>query len=263
MNSAYDYLTIDEASPGVAKVTLNRGAVNAISEDMFDEIRAFFENVGHDDGIDAVVVTGAGGRAFSGGNDLYEFLELSPENGDRRMARVWRSLKSIYEASIPVIAAVNGPALGSGFAIVSCADLVVASERATFCLPELSVGVLGGAKFAARMIPEQAMRRMLFTADPVTAGEMVRWGAPFEVVPHDALLPRAVELAAQIAGKGKNAVRLAKSAMNGCEALGLFDGYALEQTYTVRMSGYPEARIATRATVDRLAAAKSRSAANR
>ncbi|PFG49113.1 enoyl-CoA hydratase [Amycolatopsis sulphurea] len=254
MSSSYDYLKVDVVASGVAVVTLNRGAVNAISEDMFDEIRAFFENVGHDDGLDAVVVTGAGDRAFSAGNDLHEFLELNPDNGDKRMARVWRSLKAVYEASIPVIAAVNGPALGSGFAIVSCADLVVASDRSTYCLPELKVGVLGGAKFAARMIPEQAMRRMLFTADPVTAEDMVRWGAPFEVVSHDRLLPRAIELATHVAGKGKNAVRLAKSAMNGCEAMSLFDGYSLEQTYTVRMSGYPEARIATQATVDRLAA---------
>ncbi|MCQ8835487.1 enoyl-CoA hydratase/isomerase family protein [Streptomyces malaysiensis] len=263
MSSQYEYLTVDEVSSGVAVVTLNRGAVNAISEDMFDEIRAFFEDVGHDDGLNAVVVTGAGDRAFSGGNDLHEFLELSPDNGDKRMARVWRSLKAIYDASIPVIAAVNGPALGSGFAIVSCADLVVASDRSTYCLPELNVGVLGGAKFAARMLPEQAMRRMLFTADPVSAEDMVRWGAPFEVVPHDHLRTRAIDLASHIADKGKNAVRLAKSAMNGCEPLGLFDGYALEQTYTVRMSGLPEARIATQATMDRLAANKLQSAESR
>lgn len=199
-----------------------------------------------------IVLTGRG-RIFSAGNDINEFRSMSTASGDIAMRRARRALFGVRDSHLPVVVAVNGPALGSGFGLAALSDLVVASERATFGLAEMNVGVLGGGRFTARMLPEQAMRRMFFTAEPVDAAALERWGAPIEVVSHDDLLEIATARARSIAEKSRHAIVLAKQSLNGCEDLDIRRGYELEQSFTVRLSEHPDSKTALEAQVADLA----------
>lgn len=249
---ASENLSVTLIESGVALVELTRGKVNAIDGQMYDDIAATLEALSDDQDVRVIVLTGRG-RIFSAGNDINEFRTMSTVSGDIAMRRARRALFSVRECHLPVVAAVNGPALGSGFGLVALSDLVVASERATFGLPEMNVGVLGGGRFTARMLPEQAMRRMFFTAEPVDAATLERWGAPVEVVAHDELLEIATTRARTIAEKSRHAIVLAKQSLNGCEDLDVRRGYELEQSFTVRLSEHPDSKTAVEAQVAGLA----------
>ena len=229
-------LSVTVHQPGIALVELSRGKVNAIDGQMYEDIAATFDALSDDQDVRVIVLTGQG-RIFSAGNDINEF----------------RTMFSVRECHLPVVSAVNGPALGSGFGLVALSDLVVASERATFGLPEMNVGVLGGGRFTARMLPQQAMRRMFLTAEPVDASTLERWGAPLEVVAHDDLLEIATARARSIAEKSRHAIVLAKQSLNGCEDLDIRRGYELEQSFTVRLSEHPDSKTAVEAQVADLA----------
>ncbi|MBB1029724.1 crotonase [Dietzia sp. SLG310A2-38A2] len=237
------HLVVSRPEPGIVVVELARGKVNAIDRDMYGEIADTFEALSDDASARVVILTGRG-RIFCAGNDLKAFEAMDAASGDTEMRAARRALLGVRECAIPVIAAINGPALGSGFGMAALCDLVVASERASFGLPEMNVGVLGGGKFTARMLPEQAMRRMFFTAEPVDADTFRRWGAPVEVVAHDALLETALAQARVIAAKSRHALVLAKQSLNGCENLDLRTGYELEQSFTVRLSEHPDSKAA-------------------
>ncbi|WP_439030722.1 enoyl-CoA hydratase-related protein [Gordonia terrae] len=250
--TASEHLSVTMRESGVACVELARGKVNAVDGQMYDEIAATFDALSDDQEVRAIVLTGRG-RIFCAGNDINEFRTMSTISGDIAMRRARRALFSIRDCHLPVVAAVNGPALGSGFGFVALSDLVIASERATFGLPEMNVGVLGGGRFTARMLPEQAMRRMFLTAEPADAATLAHWGAPIEVVAHDELMEIAVARARSIAAKSRHAIVLAKQSLNGCEDLDIRRGYELEQSFTVRLSEHPDSKTAVEAQVADLA----------
>ncbi|MFN3599936.1 MAG: enoyl-CoA hydratase-related protein [Dietzia sp.] len=237
------HVVVTRPEPGIAVLELARGKVNAIDRAMYQEIADTFESLSDDPSVRALVLTGRG-RIFCAGNDLKAFETMDTASGDLEMRAARRALLGVRECAIPVVGAINGPALGSGFGMVALCDLVIASERASFGLPEMNVGVLGGGKFTARMVPEQAMRRMFFTAEPVDPETFRRWGAPIEVVAHDALRETAMMRARSIAAKSRHALVLAKQSLNGCEGLDLRSGYELEQSFTVRLSEHPDSKAA-------------------
>jgi enoyl-CoA hydratase len=247
-----EHLTVTEPEPGIALVELARGKVNAIDTQMYGEIATVFDALSDNQDIRAVVLTGRG-RIFCAGNDLANFRVMDSTSGDIEMRGVRRALFAVLDCSVPVIAAINGPALGSGFGLVALADLVVASERATFGLPEMGVGVLGGGRFTARMLPQQAMRRLFFTAEPVDADTLRTWGAPIEVARHDDHLEIAMSRARSVAAKSRHVITLAKQSLNACEDLDVKSGYELEQGYTVRLSEHPDSKIAVEARIAEMA----------
>ncbi|MET3862603.1 enoyl-CoA hydratase [Dietzia sp. 2505] len=236
-------LVLTRPEAGIALLELARGKVNAIDRTMYHEIADTFDALSDDPSVRVIVVTGRG-RIFCAGNDLKAFESMDATNGDVEMRAARRALLGVRGCALPVIAAINGPALGSGFGLAALCDLVIASERATFGLPEMNVGVLGGGRFTARMLPEQAMRRMFFTAEPVAAETLRLWGAPIEVVAHESLLETAMARARSIAEKSRHALVLAKQSLNGCEDLDLRRGYELEQSFTVRLSEHPDSKAA-------------------
>lgn len=250
-----DHLTVTEPEPGIAVVELARGKVNAIDTQMYGEIATVFEALSDNQDIRAVVLTGRG-RIFCAGNDLGSFRVMDSIGGEIEMRAARRAIFGVLDCALPVIAAVNGPCLGSGFGLTSVCDLVVASERATFGLPEMGVGVLGGGRFTARMLPQQAMRRLFFTAEAVEAETLRRWGAPIEVVPHEECLTTAMTRARSIASKSRYALTLAKKSLNGCEDLDLKRGYELEQTFTLRLSEHPDSKSAVEARIAEMAGGK-------
>src|SRR5699024_8330876 len=123
-----------------------------------------------------------------GGNDLEEFLTMTPENSRPRMRTVREAFAAIYDAALPVIAAVQGVAVGTGVALAAACDIVIAAEGARFGLPEINVGAMGGAKHLSRMVPQGVVRRMHLTGENAPAEELVPYGGIARVVPLESLL---------------------------------------------------------------------------
>jgi enoyl-CoA hydratase len=247
------YLRV-EIDDGIATVTLARPPVNALSAAMMREMGRVFTGLGR--GTDAVVavLTADGDRVFCAGADVaeserrYVRRELLAEETVADLADpgavVRECFAGIRHGGLPVVAAVNGAAVGAGAALVACADLVVASRTAFLALPEIDVGVLGGARHVQRLLGAHKAREMAYTGRRVPADELHRLGAAVEVVEPADLPAAARRLAAEIAAKSPLALRMAKEAMNRVEDLPLDEGYRLEQDYTARVSRLADAREA-------------------
>lgn len=235
----------------VATVTLDRPPVNALTMALYAEIADIFEGLADNAEVNCAVLTAAGTRAFCAGLDLHEFLAASVDDDPARAAVVRRTFSAVYRCGVPVIAAVNGPALGAGCVLASVCDMRIASETATFGLPEINVGRCGGGAHLGRLIPQGALRRMFFTGRPIDAAEAFRVGLVDEVAPPDGLLPAAMDLAGVIAAKAPLGLRLGKQALNEAEFLPVDEGYAREQAYSTRLMATEDAREATRAVVEK------------
>ena len=148
-----------------------------------------------------------GTRAFCAGLDLKEFLAATPEQDPERAKIVRRTFSAVRHCAIPVIAAVNGPALGAGCVLASVCDIRLAAPNATFGLPEINVGRCGGGAHMGRHMPQGLLRRMFFTGKPIGAEEAQRFGFVDEIVPADGPDAGGDELAETIAAQG--AARLA------------------------------------------------------
>jgi enoyl-CoA hydratase len=246
----YEFLRATVDGP-VATVLMSRPPVNSVSQQMYRELRALFGDVAQlGDGVKVIVLAGDG-RHFCAGNDLHEFATLAPDNSDARMAEVRAAFFAIQDCPVPVIGAVHGAALGTGLAIAASCDFVVASDDARFGTPEVGVGIMGGARHLARLVPEPWVRWMYFTADPVPAETIARLGGIIEVVPRDRLSAAAHEHAHRIARHSSAMLRMAKHSLNSIETMDLQPGYTFEQSLTTRICGHPDSQEAVRATLER------------
>jgi enoyl-CoA hydratase/carnithine racemase len=238
------FLKTQVSESGIAHVSLQRPPVNAVHRDMYIEIADLFRDIdrlGPD--VRAVVLSGEG-RHFCGGNDLDEFATMTPDNATERMWRVRSAFFAISECAVPVIGAVHGVALGTGLAIAASCDFVVAAPDAKFGLPELTVGVMGGARHLARIAPQPLVRRMYFTGEPLSASEFAAAGGAVMVCDADKLLDEAFRLAGRLAGFSPTAVRVSKRILDRIEWMELREGYEHEQAGTERMSGHPDSKEA-------------------
>ena len=195
------------------------------------------------------ILTGAGARVFSAGANVKARLQGERREDHGRTAR--EAFNSIYECAIPVIGAINGHALGAGLAVAASCDYLIASERASFGLPEIDVGLLGGAKHLARLFPQSYVRRMHYTAERASAEEAYRLHAVTKVVPPDKLMETAMEDARSIAQKIPLGIRLAKEGLNAIEFLDLKNGYRYEQTRTAILAKTEDAQEAKRAFLEK------------
>ncbi|NWK97447.1 crotonase [Sphingobium lactosutens] len=248
------YLVIDKMTDGVFSVRLSRGSVNAVDRDMYIELKEIFSDIDtYCPDVRCVVLSGAG-RHFCAGNDLDEFATMTPDNGAERMWRVREAFFAIAECPVPVVGAVHGVALGTGLAIAAACDFVVAAEDALFGLPELTVGVMGGARHLARIAPQPLVRRMYFTGEPMQASAFAAAGGAVVTCNPDDLMPRAKALAERIASFSPTALRLSKQILDRIENEPLRRGYEIEQAGTVRMSGHPDSKEALAAFREKRAA---------
>jgi enoyl-CoA hydratase len=244
-------LSVMQSRNGVVEVRLNRPPVNAVDQAFYIEIADMFSDIDQmGDDVRAVILTGEG-RHFCGGNDLDEFGTMTPQNGAERMWRVRQAFFAIGECAVPVIGAVEGVALGTGLAIAASCDFVVASTTARFGLPELTVGVMGGARHLARIGSEPLVRRMFFTGEILSASDLALAGGCIVLCEPDQLLPRARHFANRIATFSPTAVRVGKEVLNRVEWMDLKTGYEFEQAATVRMSGFPDSKEALAAFRDK------------
>lgn len=244
-------LTVDVADH-VATVTLDRPPVNAITRSTMVELRDTFRALGDDVDVRVAVFTGAGERAFMAGVDLTTFDTDVTEADPADPGRLPReALEAVYDCAVPVIAAVNGPALGAGLAYAAVCDLIVAAGHATFGTTEINVGLLGASAHLNLLLGRPKVRELFLTGVPATAAEMERLGAVNRVVPIDELAEVAAELAASLAAKSPLALRLAKAALNETEFLPLKEAYRTEQGYTRRLLEHPDSQEARRAFADK------------
>ena len=197
----------------VLTVTLNAPPVNALTMVRYQQLTDAFEAIGKRMDVHCVVLTGAGTRAFCAGLDLNEFLAAPADKDHERAAIVRATFKAIRLCAIPVIAAVNGPALGAGNVLAAVSDIRIASEKATFGMPEINVGRCGGAAHMGRLLSPGLLRMMYFTGEPISAWEAHRLGMVEQVVTPKRLMPAAMELAGTIAAKSPIGLRMAKEAI--------------------------------------------------
>lgn len=238
----------------VAVATLDRPPVNALRTEDYEDIAGAFEQVGADASVNAVVIASASDRAFCAGADVVELrriLEGDPADDLRRQALARRMFAAVRTLPQPTIAAVNGPALGAGAVLAACCDVRVASERATFGLPEVNVGRCGGGRHMMRLLPQGTVRRMVFTGLPIDAGEAFRLGMVDSLHPHGEERTEALRIAELVAAKSPVALRLAKASLNECEGLDVEQGYETEQRYTIRLAATEDGREAVRAFVEK------------
>src|SRR6201988_827973 len=244
---------IVERADKVVSVIIDRPPVNALTIALYQRIAEVFEEIGTFTDVNCAVLLARGSRAFCAGLDLREFLAAKVEDDPARAMIVRRMFHSVRHCKIPVIAAVNGPALGAGCVLSSVCDIRIASENATFGLPEINVGRCGGTAHMARHVPQGLLRRMFLTGMPISGQEPRRVGFVDQVVPLDRLISAANELAGVIAGKAPLGLRMGKEAMNRVEFMPVEEGYELEQEYSTRLLHTEDAREATRAVLEKRA----------
>jgi enoyl-CoA hydratase len=248
--SDYRHLRV-EVDGHVAHVVLARPPVNAVNQDMYEELRRAFSTVADLAGpIKAVILSGEG-KHFCAGNDRVEFGTLDPTNAPERMLAVRRAFWAIYDCPVPVLAAVHGAALGTGLALAASCDLIIAAEGARFGLPEIGVGVMGGASHLRRLVPEPLARWMFLSGEPAPLDTLVALGAVLEVVAPDRLVEAARNRVELISRHGAVALRIAKRALNETEWTNLKPGYEFEQGRTGELSGYEDSLEARRAALER------------
>ena len=225
-------ILVEHAGP-VATVTLNRPAVlNALNLQMLDELSAAFAQLGADDALRAVILTGAGAKAFAAGADISELNALPDARAGEAQARKGQALTRALETlHVPVIAAVNGFALGGGCELAMACDVRIASENAKFGQPEVNLGILpgyGGTQRTTRLLGEGAAMYMCLTGEMADAQEALRIGLVQKVVPLDGLLAEAHRIASLIATKAPLAIAATKRAVSEGASLPLDDALALE-----------------------------------
>lgn len=247
--SAHQYLhvTVDD---GIAHVVLDRPPVNAVNQEMYREIQELFSAIAMEDGVQAVVLSGRG-KHFCGGNDLDEFMSLDSKNSPERMFEVRNAFWAIYDCPVPVIAAVHGAALGTGLALAASCDFIIAADDARIGLPEVSVGVMGGAKHARRLVPEPVLRWMFLSGEPAPIDLLLRLGSVLDVVPRADLIESAMQRARQIIKHSGVALRIGKRTLNEIESMDLKPGYEFEQTSTGLLADFADSRASRQAVAER------------
>jgi 2-(1,2-epoxy-1,2-dihydrophenyl)acetyl-CoA isomerase len=210
---------IYEVEDRVATITLNRPEVlNAVNAEMMEEIRQALETARYDDGVGAVIVTGAG-RAFSAGGDVKtmpERLKMEPAQRRDSIRRSGRMVEAFRKIEKPVIAAVNGAAVGAGCSMAMACDMRIASEKSKFGLVFVKRGLhpdMGGSFFLPRIVGTARACEMIFTGKIIDAQEADRIGLVNRVVPPDSLMEEARSLAREIAAGPGVAIGMSKIAI--------------------------------------------------
>lgn len=236
----------------VATVTMQAPPVNAQDRLFREEIVRVFDTLSDLPEVRAIVLTGDG-RAFSAGADLRERPNLSEEAGayPRHNRLVRAAFDAVMECGKPVIAAVNGAAIGAGCVLALCCDILVVSESAFLAMTEVDVGLAGGVRHVMRFFGQSDARLMIYTAKRISGPELLRMNAASACVAPEALMPEALSIAKQIAAKSPLAVQAAKRSFGMTEEMPLRDGYRYEQSQTVALARTEDTREAQRAFAEK------------
>jgi enoyl-CoA hydratase len=216
----------------IATIVINRPAVrNALNAATLDDLQAAVEHVGNDSSIRVVIVTGAGDRAFVAGADISEIAALTSEEGQRFARRGQSIFDAVETLGKPVIAAVNGYALGGGCELAMACTLRIASENAMFGQPEVKLGIIpgyGGTQRLSRLVGKSHALELLLTGEMISAAEALRVGLVNHVVPSSELQSTAEALAKKIMANAPQAVRFCLQAVHRGLDMTQEDGQFLE-----------------------------------
>ena len=216
---------------GIAHLVLCKPPVNAFNSEEWAGIAAEIRSLGEQSSVRVIVVS-AEGKGFCAGVDI---KELGAEPG--KIVPVnkgnFDTFEAIHRNPKPVVLAIHGFVLGGGIGMAGAADILVASECATFGVPEVDRGAMGGGAHLQRLFPVQKVRHMYFTGELIDAAEAFRLGAIEKVVPRAELVSTALEIAKSIAAKSPRMISLAKEALNAIEDGNLEEKYRREQGLTL------------------------------
>ena len=229
-------ITTSSAGGGVTVVTVDYPPVNALPVQGWFELADAIRAAGRDRQTHVVVLR-AEGRGFNAGVDIKEMQRTAGFDALIGANRgCYEAFGAVYDCAVPVVAAVQGFCLGGGVGLVGNADVVVASDDATFGLPEVDRGALGAATHLARLVPQHLMRALYFTASRVTAQTLAHHGSVYRVVPRAELDEAALAVARDIAAKDTRVIRAAKEALNGIDVQHVHRSYRYEQGFTFELN---------------------------
>src|SRR4030081_3144502 len=221
---------------GIAEVVMDNPPVNALTVAGWFELADTVRGLGEAPRV-RVLILRAEGKGFNGGVDIKETQR--PEGFHALVGAnrgCFAAFAAVYECAVPVISAVHGYCLGGGVGLVGNSDVIVASDDATFGLPEVDRGALGAATHLARLVPQHRMRAMVYTSATATAAELHDFGSVLRVVPITELRDAAFEIAEQIAAKSPAVIRAAKESLNGIDPIDVKRSYRFEQGFTFELN---------------------------
>ncbi|MBR0681333.1 enoyl-CoA hydratase/isomerase family protein [Roseomonas eburnea] len=240
-----------EVADHVATVTIRRPPVNAQNGVFRDEITRIFDTLHESEEVRAIVLTGDG-RTFSAGADLRDRPDAATRGAFPRHSRAVRAgFDCVMECGKPVIAAVNGPAIGAGCVLALVCDIVLVAEDAFMSMTEVDVGLAGGVQHVLRHFGQSDARMFLFTARRLYGPELHRMRVASGCFPKAELLPAAQAMAREIAGKAPLAVAAMKRAFTVCEYMPLHEGYRFEQTQTAALAKTEDTKEGLRAFAEK------------
>jgi enoyl-CoA hydratase len=227
-------LAVDAA--GIAEIVVDYPPVNALPVAGWYELADTLRAAGADPAVHVIVLR-AEGRGFNAGVDIKE-IQASTGYGALIGANrgCFAAFAAVYETAVPVISAVHGYCLGGGIGLVGNSDIIIASDDATFGLPEVDRGALGAATHLSRLVPLHKARAMMYTSATATAAELHAFGSVLDVVPRAELRTAAMAVAAVIAAKNTTVMRMAKEAFNGIDLWDVKRSYRFEQGFTFELN---------------------------
>ncbi len=243
-----------ERSPlnaGIQIIRIDRPPRNAMTMQSYRQLLAALRSSSLDKSVLCVILTAAGETSFVAGGDLGEHAQLDSQSAQTRTALIREVFDAVRRHRVPVIAAVNGYALGGGLALMASCDIVVAADSAKFSLPEVKVGIMGGTRHLRRIVPDKVVRMMAFTGNFVDAAYFHRLGAIQEVVPQSQLMNAATKIAQDICQYSPACIELMKETMNLTEHMELDEGYHVECYATSIIKSTPQAKEALQAVMEK------------
>jgi enoyl-CoA hydratase len=223
---------IYEKKKNIGILTINRPQkMNAISNELTAELKQLLDDIENDSSIRVLIITGQGDKAFVAGADISELIDRNAALGRRVTKERQEIFSRIENLQVPVIAAVNGYALGGGLELALACSVRICSNTAQFGAPEVKLGIIpgdGGTQRLPRLVGLGRAMEMILTGDFIDAEEAFRIGLVNRVFPHDLLMQKTMELAQKIASRPPLAIRFAKDAVNRSQAGSPTSGYTLE-----------------------------------
>lgn len=222
-----------DVSDNIAEVILDHPPVNAFNGQIWNEIPSIITSLGKREEVKVLLIR-AEGKGFCAGVDIKELADNSSAIVDVNKGN-FETFKAIHHCEVPVICAPHGFVIGGGIGMCGAADIIIASDDCYFSLPEIDRGAMGGAAHLQRILPLPKVRAAFFTGGKIPATEAYRLGGIEMLVPREKLYQEARSYAETIASKSRDALRIAKQALNGIEPFDVDASYRWEQGFTFEM----------------------------
>jgi enoyl-CoA hydratase len=244
-----------QVQEGIATITFNRPkALNALNQALLAELSRALDTIAEDESVRVLILTGAGEKSFVAGADITELATFSALQAKVFSRAGHAVIAKLQQLPIPVMAAVNGFALGGGCEIALACDFIYAAENARFGLPEITLGLIpgfGGTQRLPRLIGSNMAKELIFTGKMLAAGEAAQLGLVNKVVPGAALMEEVLKTARDIAAKGRVCLRAAKQAVNHGLNVDLASGCHIETDAFALVLSSPDAKEGTTAFLEK------------